>query len=69
MIGCSLPEVFSSARRNERIFFDDGRIAGKILSVDARRIRVEIVIVAGETAKLRGEKASTCPTRTCAWLP
>ncbi|MBL8386484.1 MAG: pyruvate kinase [Burkholderiales bacterium] len=61
MIACALPEVFASARAGERILFDDGRIEGRIRSVDKDRMRVEIVGAAGGVARLGAEKGINLP--------
>lgn len=61
-VGCALDEVFRSARAGERIYFDDGKLAGIIRNVAEGRLRVEIVSVAGGTAfKLRDEKGINLP--------
>jgi len=60
-VGCALEEVFSSVRVGERIFFDDGKIAGNISEVREDRIRVEILSAVGGSAKLRGEKGINLP--------
>ena len=61
MVGCALKEVFSSVRIGERVFFDDGKIAGIIEEVSGERIRVEIISAVGGSAKLRGEKGINLP--------
>jgi pyruvate kinase len=60
-VGCALAEVFSSVRVGERVFFDDGKIAGRISHVSEDRIRVEITNAVGGSAKLRGEKGINLP--------
>jgi pyruvate kinase len=60
-LSCPLPEVFQSVRVGERIFFDDGRIAGVIRAVTDDRLSVEITTVPGGAAKLRGEKGINLP--------
>jgi pyruvate kinase len=61
VVGCALEEVFSSVRVGERVFFDDGKIAGTIETVSSERIRVEITSAVGGSAKLRGEKGINLP--------
>jgi pyruvate kinase len=61
MVGCALAEVFSSVRVGERVFFDDGKIAGVIGEVSGERIRVVITSAVGGSAKLRGEKGINLP--------
>jgi len=60
-IACSLDEAFVSVRAGERIFFDDGKIAGKIRKVMAERFTVDITYAAGGAAKLHGEKGINLP--------
>ncbi len=60
-VGCSLAEVFRSVRVGERVFFDDGKIAGSIRHVSEDRIRVEITSAVGGSAKLRSEKGINLP--------
>jgi len=61
VVGCTLPEVFRDVRPGERIFFDDGKIAGVIREVGPEELSVEILSAAGGTAKLRGEKGINLP--------
>ena len=64
-IGCSLPAVFTDARPGERIFFDDGKIAGVIRRVhsdsDGSRLEIRITHADNGTAKLRAEKGINLP--------
>lgn len=60
-VGCALPEVFRSVRVGERVFFDDGRIAGRIRHVSEDRIRIDIENAVGGSAKLRSEKGINLP--------
>ena len=61
VVSCSLAEVFKSVRQGQRIFFDDGKIAGTIQDVSENRIRVIITGVASGSAKLRDEKGINLP--------
>jgi pyruvate kinase len=61
VVGCALAEVFSSVRVGERVFFDDGKIAGTIAEVSGERVRVDIASAVGGSAKLRGEKGINLP--------
>ena len=60
-VGCTLPEIFRDVRPGERIFFDDGKIAGVIREVQPGSLLVEILSAAGGTAKLRSEKGINLP--------
>lgn len=61
VVGCTLDEVFSSARPGERIFFDDGKVAGMIRGVSDACLQVEITSIPGGTYKLRDEKGINLP--------
>lgn len=60
-IGCSLPEVFDCVKVGERIFFDDGKIAGIIRAVHKDRIRVEITAARPQGVRLGSEKGINLP--------
>jgi pyruvate kinase len=60
-VGCALAEVFASVRVGERVFFDDGKIAGTIVVVSSERIGIDITSAVGGSAKLRGEKGINLP--------
>jgi pyruvate kinase len=60
-IGCNLNEVFRDARAGQRIFFDDGRLAGLIREATTDYLRVEIVQARKGKAKLRGGKSINLP--------
>jgi pyruvate kinase len=60
-IGCTLPEVFACARPGERIYFDDGKIAGRILRNDGERIAVRITQAAASGSRLASEKGINLP--------
>jgi pyruvate kinase len=60
-IPCTLPEVFAMTRPGERIFFDDGKIAGRVIGASEAEITVEVTHAAG---KLRGDKGINLPDTT-----
>lgn len=60
-IPCTLDEAFDSVRKGERVFLDDGKIAGVIEHADARRIDVRITWTRSETAHLSEEKGINLP--------
>lgn len=60
-IGCSLPEVFDSVKAGERIFFDDGKIAGIIRTVYKDRIKIEIIAARPQGVRLGPEKGINLP--------
>jgi pyruvate kinase len=63
-IGCTVPEVFRDVKIGERIFFDDGKIAGIIREVFEHKFKVEITSVIKGTAKLKSEKGINLPDTT-----
>lgn len=58
---CCLEAVFQSVKPGERIFFDDGKIAGVIDKVTPECLDISIVHVVGGSAKLRDEKGINLP--------
>ncbi len=60
-IGCSLPEIFASVKTGERIFFDDGKIAGIIRAVHQDRIKLEIIAARPQGVRLGPEKGINLP--------
>lgn len=61
MVSCSLPEVFRDVQPHERIFFDDGKIAGIIINVEEDAFSVRITSAINGQAKLRSEKGINLP--------
>ena len=60
-IGCTLPEVFSDVRAGDRIWFDDGKIAGIVRGATSDRLKVELLSDRPGGEKLRGEKGINLP--------
>ena len=60
-ISCTLPEVFTDVRPQERIWFDDGKIGGLIESIDASEMRVRITAAKPAGDKLRVDKGINLP--------
>jgi len=60
-ISCTLPEVFSDVQVGEPIILDDGKIEGKIKSVDSERIEVAVTFAKEEGAKLKADKGINLP--------
>jgi pyruvate kinase len=61
VIGCTLPEVFSDVRAGDRIWFDDGKIAGIVRGATSDWLKVEILSDRPGGEKLRGEKGINLP--------
>jgi pyruvate kinase len=60
-ISCTLPEVFNDVKVGEPIILDDGKIEGKIKTVDSAKIEVEIIYAKEEGAKLKADKGINLP--------
>ena len=60
-IGCTLPEVFDNAGVGEKIYFDDGRIGGEIVSVRPDMLQVRIERAAAAGSRLRAAKGINVP--------
>ena len=58
---CTLPEIFQSVKKGERIWFDDGKIGGVVLHVDRDMLKVEITHVPVAVAKLAADKGINLP--------
>ena len=60
-IGCTIPEVFKDVQPGESIWFDDGKIGGRIESVESTRILVRITGTSPTGGKLRANKGINLP--------
>ena len=60
-ISCTLPEVFSTALAGQPIFFDDGKIEGRICEVHPEHMLVEIMNTGAREAKLGSGKSINLP--------
>ena len=60
-IGCTLPEIFDNARVGEKVHLDDGRISGKIVSVNPSVLGVRIDHAADAGSRLRAGKGVNVP--------
>lgn len=60
-VSCTLPEIFDDVRAGERIYFDDGKIGGRVRSADDGAIVVEVVRARARGAKLAADKGINLP--------
>jgi pyruvate kinase len=60
-IACTLPEAFSAAQAGQPIFFDDGKIEGRIREVHPDHMLVEIVHAVAQGCKLGSAKGINLP--------
>lgn len=58
---CAMPEVFDAVLPDQRILFDDGRVAGIVLARERNGLRVRITSAPPGGARLRAEKGINLP--------
>jgi pyruvate kinase len=61
VIPCTLPEVLASVRKDDRIWFDDGRIGGIVHKRGKRRLEVEITQAREGGERLAADKGINLP--------
>jgi len=60
-IGCTLPEVFDTVEVGDRIFFDDGKLGGKVVAISADSFDARIDQPTHVDVKLRAGKGINVP--------
>jgi pyruvate kinase len=60
-ISCTLPEVFPNARAGQRVWFDDGKIGGRIRSATDDLMEIEITQAADAGTRLGADKGINLP--------
>ena len=60
-IGCTLPEAFDHAQLNDAVHFDDGKIGGRVVSVDRDVLTVRIDQPEQGQARLKAGKGINMP--------
>lgn len=60
-IACTLPEVFNTALPGQPIFFDDGKLEGRICEVNREYMVIEMVHTGAGEGKLGSEKGINFP--------
>ena len=60
-ISCTCPEIFNYINENEKIFFDDGKIEGRIIRIENEIALIEIVRTVPKGAKLKSDKGINLP--------
>ncbi|MCS7089094.1 MAG: pyruvate kinase [Thermoflexales bacterium] len=68
-IGCTLGEAFDAVQPDQHIWFDDGKIGGRVLSNDGERILVEITFTRPSGGKLGAEKGINLPDTDLSAIP
>ncbi|HUO44378.1 MAG TPA: pyruvate kinase [Burkholderiales bacterium] len=60
-ISCTLPQIFADVRAGQRIFLDDGKIAGLVRSADPDRLEIGIIQARDNGSKLLADKGINLP--------
>jgi pyruvate kinase len=61
MIGCTLPSVFGDLGIGQRVLFDDGKIASRVIAIHERYVELEIIQAGSTGTKLRADKGINLP--------
>ena len=61
MISCQMPAVFDYVKEGDRVFFDDGKIGGTIVSVESKYCTIKIDLAKETGSKLKEEKGINFP--------
>lgn len=60
-IGCTLPVALEALRVGHRVYFDDGKIGGRVVAVRPGEADVQIAMAGAGGSKLRAEKGINMP--------
>lgn len=60
-ISCTLPEIFKMVKRNDKIYFNDGKIEGFIKDIQSDYFIVEITATKRKGGKLKADKGINMP--------
>ncbi len=60
-VSCTLPEIFNDVKAGEPIFFDDGKIEGRIEVVSSEELTVKILHAKTNGSKLKADKGINLP--------
>jgi pyruvate kinase len=60
-IGCTLPDVFADLCAGQHIWFDDGKIGGRIVKASDESIEVEVIQASSGGSKLAEDKGINLP--------
>jgi pyruvate kinase len=60
-VSCTLPDIFSTVRAGERIWFDDGKIGGMVREAELGVLRVEITEAKPKGSRLGADKGINLP--------
>jgi len=60
-ISCTLSQVFKDVQPGESLLLDDGKIEGRIINVNKKRIEVKVIQAKEEGTKLKSDKGINLP--------
>lgn len=60
-ISVTMPEAFAHVREGEAVWFDDGKIGGRVVKVSEEEVEVEITQAGPEGEKLKSDKGINLP--------
>lgn len=60
-IGCSVPEVLDHVHVGERVYFDDGKLGGRVVATSPGQVHIQITECAESGTWLRAEKGVNMP--------
>ena len=60
-ISCTLPEIFKDVKKDEPVFFDDGKIEGIIEDVNEDELLIKILYAKDTGSKLKSDKGINLP--------
>lgn len=61
VVGCTIPEVIADLRPGQRVFYDDGKLAGRVRQVTQDAALVEVELARKGSVKIRSGKAFNFP--------
>lgn len=60
-IGCTLSQVFDDVQRGDKVWFDDGKIGGEVITVEPSKVVIDVFQAGVDGVKLRAEKGINLP--------
>jgi pyruvate kinase len=61
VIGCTLPSIVDDLRSGERVYYDDGKVAGNVVAIRPGVAEIEVVSTCKKVAKIRPDKGLNFP--------
>ncbi|WP_298363397.1 pyruvate kinase [uncultured Lutibacter sp.] len=60
-VSCTLPKIFNNLKKNELVYFDDGKIEGVIKEINSDNLLIEITNTKNNGGKLKADKGINFP--------